>query len=67
MIADVDIWRAANLLVKQHGFDAPLVAAQRADDLLAQGDVEGERIWKKIVEAIRELQRTTPSDGERVN
>jgi hypothetical protein len=34
---------------------------------LAQGDVEGQGIRKKIVEAIRELQRTTPSEGERVN
>ena len=67
MIADIDVWRAATLLVRQHGFDALLVAAQRADDLLAQGDLEGQSIWKKIVEAIRELQRTTPSDGERVN
>ena len=67
MIADVDIWRAANLLVKQHGFDAALVAAQRADDLLAQGDVEGERIWKKITQAINELQRTRPNADEQVN
>ena len=41
-IDDMDGWRAANLLVKQHGEDAALVAAQRADDLLAQGDIEGQ-------------------------
>ena len=33
----MDIWRAANLLVKQHGNDAAIVAAQRADELLAAG------------------------------
>jgi hypothetical protein len=26
MIADIDIWRAANILVKRHGADAALMA-----------------------------------------
>jgi hypothetical protein len=43
------------------------VAAQRAEDFLAQGDVEGKRIWKKIVEAIRELQRPQPNNDEQMN
>ena len=30
-VTDIDIWRAANLLVKRHGDDAAIVAAQRAD------------------------------------
>jgi hypothetical protein len=34
MISDPDIWRAAQLIVKRHGADAPIVAAQRADELL---------------------------------
>ena len=34
---DIDIWRAANRLVKRHGEEAPLVAARRADELLARG------------------------------
>ena len=41
MIPAVDIWRAAKLLVDQHGADAPIRAAQRADELLAAGDIEG--------------------------
>jgi hypothetical protein len=31
MISDLDIWRAANLLIRQHGDEAELAAAQRAD------------------------------------
>ena len=58
MTEDIDIWRAAHLLVKRHGADAAIVAAQRVDELLAQGDLDGERIWKRIVSAVRELQRT---------
>ena len=34
-ITDLDIWRSAKLLVNQHGADAPIRAAQRADALLA--------------------------------
>ncbi len=31
MIADLDIWCSANVLVKHHGEDAPVEAAMRAD------------------------------------
>jgi len=34
MIFDLDIWRAANLLIRQHGDDAELAAARRADLML---------------------------------
>ena len=53
--------------MKRHGRDAAIVAAQRADECLAGGDPEGQAIWKRIVEAILELQRDTPAEGERVN
>jgi hypothetical protein len=67
MIADIDVWRAAILLLKRHGPDAAIIAAQRADECLESGDVEGERVWKGIVEAILELLKDTPAEGERVN
>ncbi len=31
MIPDLDIYRSAQVLVKQHGQDAPIEAAMRAD------------------------------------
>ena len=31
VVADLDIYRSANLLVKQHGTEAPIHAAMRAD------------------------------------
>ena len=67
MIDDMDIWRAAALLIKRHGDDAAMVAAQRADELLAASDFEGSAIWKRIIEAVEELSRTKPAKGERVN
>jgi hypothetical protein len=67
-IADIDVWRAADLLIKRHGGkDAAIVAAQRADECLASGDLDGQGIWKRIVEAILDLLRTAPNDGERIN
>ncbi len=34
MIPDLDIYRSANILVTQHGEDAPIQAARRADAIL---------------------------------
>jgi hypothetical protein len=67
MVDDPDIWRAANLLLKRHSTDAETVAAMRADELLASGDVEGCAVWKRILAAVKELSRTAPAEGERVN
>jgi triphosphoribosyl-dephospho-CoA synthetase len=67
MISDPDIWRAAQLIVKRHGAGAPIVAAQRADELFEEGDLDGAAIWKRILHAVQELQRVKPKVGERVN
>ena len=67
MTADLDIWRAANVLVKEYGDEAALMAARRCDALLANGDVDGERVWKSILRAVEELRRTERKDGEPVN
>lgn len=64
MTSDIDIWRSANFLIKQRGADVAIVAAQRADELTANGDVEGQIVWKRIVAAINELQRTKPAANE---
>ena len=66
LIPDLEIYRAAKLLVDQHGEDAPIRAAERADELLESGDFEGAAIWRSILAAIEELQRGR-LDGESVN
>jgi hypothetical protein len=66
MIQDLDIYRAAKLLIDQHGQDAPIRAAERADELLEAGDIDGAGIWRTIMGAIEELQRGR-LDGESVN
>ena len=41
MIPDLDIYRSAQVLVKQHGQDAPIHAAMQADAMLEKGDLAG--------------------------
>ena len=64
MVSDLDIYRTANLLIHQHGADgAKLHAAQRADELLAEGDLDGDRTWRLIFKAIGELASTELPPG----
>ena len=65
MIPDLDIFRSAQAVVKQHGQDAPIQAAMRADAMLEAGDLDGYAVWKRIVKAVEELQRVEP--GARVH
>ena len=46
MTPDLDIYRSANLLVKQHREDAPIHAAMRADAMLEKSDLDGYAVWK---------------------
>ena len=55
MTPDLDIYRSANELIKQHGEAADIEAAMRADERLAAGDMEGEAVWLRIVKAVEEL------------
>ncbi len=55
MASDLDIYRSANELIKQHGDAADIQAAMRADHCLAAGDMDGEAVWLRIVKAIAEL------------
>ncbi len=72
MILDIDIYRSAQVLVKQHGADAPIEAAMRADAMLAdamleKGDLDGYTVWKRILRAVEELQGAVSKPGEAVH
>ena len=58
MIPDLDIYRSANILVKQHGQDAPIEAAMRADAMIEAGDLGGYAVWKRVLRAVEELQKS---------
>ena len=66
MTDDLDIYRAAKLIIDRHGDDAVLQATGRSDFLLEEGAAEGAAIWRRIMVAIEELQREKRPD-EAVN
>ncbi len=67
MIPDLDIYRAANVIIKQHGKDAPIHAAMRADAMLEAGDLGGYAVWKRILRAMEEWGRAEPGPGGKVH
>ena len=56
MIPERDIWRAANLLIREHKADAEILASRRADEMFERGDRDGQLVWLRIRRAITELQ-----------
>lgn len=67
VITDRDIWRTARAVIEQHCDGAAIHAAQRADALLAEGDFEGYRVWRRVLAAITAIRLPKPTDRERVN
>ncbi len=67
MTSDIDIYRAANELIKQHGADAPIHAARRADELLEAGDMDGQAVWKRILAAVDEMLSEKRPEGAEVH
>lgn len=60
MTSDLDIYRSANQLIRQHGDDARFHAAQTIDEMIDKGDIGGQAIWQRILDAIVELLDTGP-------
>jgi hypothetical protein len=56
VVSDLDIWRAANLLIVKLGVGAEFEAARMADVMLERGDRDGKLVWLRIKQAIVELQ-----------
>jgi hypothetical protein len=67
LIFDLDIDRTASVLIGEHGDEADLVAAQRADEILEKGTMEGSAVWRRVLKAIKEIWRKGPREGEAVN
>ena len=55
ILSDRELWACANEYGRQHGFDAPIFAAMRADELDARCDLDGARNWRLIANRIRQL------------
>lgn len=60
MIPEIDIWRAAQLMLKRHGEKAEAESAARADELALAGDDDSAATWRRIMTAVTQLSNKTP-------
>jgi len=61
VIPEIDIWRAANLMLRRYGDNAAEESAARADELAAQDDYNGAAVWRRITDAVGQLANRTPA------
>ena len=54
-------------MIREHSEDAAIEAAMWADAMLEKGDVDRYAVWKRIVRAVEEIQRTDPADDEPIH
>jgi hypothetical protein len=60
VIPEIDIWRAATLMLKRYGEKALEESAARVDELATAGDDDGVAVWRRISDAVGQLANTTP-------
>ena len=60
MIPEIDIWRAANLMLKRYGDKALEESSTRIEELTAAGDHDGADTWRRITAALAQLANNTP-------
>ena len=66
-VSEIDICRTANVLIHEHGDQAPIHAAMRHDALLEARDLDGCAASKRIIGAIDELLSKEPPAGTGVH
>jgi hypothetical protein len=66
-VSDDEIFDEADLLLQRHGHDAVAVAVWRANQLLGQGNMEGYRMWRRIILVMDDLFAIGPPEGASVH
>ena len=61
VIPEIDIWRAANLMMKRYADKALEESSARIDELSAAGDHDGADTWRRISAAIGQLANNRPT------
>jgi dTDP-4-dehydrorhamnose reductase len=60
VIPEIDIWRAAQLMLKRYGDNALEESMARADELTAVDDQNGAATWRRIADAVVQLANKIP-------
>jgi hypothetical protein len=53
-------FESKNFRLKRYGDEADIESAIRAEELADAGDWAGEAIWRRIIDAIGQLENTAP-------
>jgi hypothetical protein len=64
---EAEVWRTAKEMIEQYGGEALERARARAEKLREYGIAEGYEDWTRVADAIVELERKKPGEGEKVN
>ena len=67
MTSDLDVYRTASVPIREHGDEADLVSAERADAMLDMGNLDGQRVWKRILAAVKAIQRQEQQASDAMN
>lgn len=59
----IDIYRTANLMIRQHSNNASYEALNKMAEFQNEGAYEAANVWLQIAFAISELQESTPSES----
>ena len=59
-MTEIEIWRAAYLMLQWYGGTAREESARRAEEFAAAGDPEGEAGWRRIIDRIGQLANAAP-------
>lgn len=55
-----EIQRAATDLIASHGDKAPMVAAMKVQSYISKGNQDGERLWLRILAAVKVMRDAKP-------
>jgi len=58
MVEKIDIYRTADILIKEHGDKAEDFALEKMGKFLAAGDAKASGFWLGVAQAITDLQNT---------
>jgi hypothetical protein len=60
VVPEIDIWLAAQPMIRRYGETALEESAARADELALAGDDDGAATWRRIMGAVTQLANTNP-------
>jgi hypothetical protein len=59
VIREIEIWRAAVLMINRYADEAGANSFRRAEEQAAEGNHAGAAIWRRVTAAIEQLTDTT--------